>query len=80
MQCRTNLVGNVDSKNDSCFLENLMKIENFSSFKKLFCATCYVLRFVKNLLAKLRSNKEKIIKGVISFDEISEESFKTSKV
>ena len=73
-------MGNVDSKNDSCFLENLMKVEKFSSFKKLFRATCYVLRFVKNLLAKLRSNKEKIIKGVISFDEISEENFKTSKV
>ena len=31
-----------------------------------------MLRFVKTLLAKIRSDKEKIIKGVISFDEMSE--------
>ena len=33
------------------------------------------MRFVKNLLAKLRSHKEKIIKGVISFDEMSEAKY-----
>ena len=71
-ECTTNLAESVDSKNDSCFLENLIKIENINSLKKLFRVTCYVLRFVKNLLAKLRSDKDKIIKGVISFDEMSE--------
>ena len=71
----TNLVKSIESKNDRCFLEDLVKTENFSTLKKLFRVTCYVLRFVKNLLAKLRSHKEKIIKGVISFDEISEAKY-----
>ena len=52
------LVGSVDSKKESCFLENVIKIENFSSLEKLFRVTCYVLRFVKNLLAKLQSDKK----------------------
>ena len=52
-ECTANLVKIVDSKNDSCFLENVIKSENFSCLKKLFRVTCYLLRFVKNLLAKL---------------------------
>ena len=40
--------------------------------KKLFRITCQILYFVKNLLAKLRSDKEKIVKGVMSFVELSE--------
>ena len=74
-ECTTNLVETVDRKNDSCFLRNLEKIENFSSLKKLFRVTCYVLRFVKNLLAKLRNNKLIIFKSVISFDEMSEAKY-----
>ena len=50
IQCTTNLVETVDSKNDSCFLENVIKIENVSSLKKLFRITCNLLRFRKNLL------------------------------
>ena len=66
-ECTTNLVEIVDSKNDSYFLENVIKIDNFSSLKILFRVTCYVLRFVKDLFATLRSDKEKIIKGVVFF-------------
>ena len=62
----------VASKDDSYFLEDVTKIDNFSSLKKLFRVTSCVLRFVKNLLAILRSDKEKIITGAISFDEMSE--------
>ena len=71
----TNLVESVDSKNDSCIFETLEKREHFSSLKKQFRITCYVLCFAKNLLAKLRSDKEKIMKGVISFDVMSEAKY-----
>ena len=74
-ECTTNLVKSVDSKNDRCFLENVIKTENLNSLKKLYQVTCYLLHFVRNLLAKLRSDKEKIIKGVISFDEMSEAKY-----
>ena len=68
-ECTTDLVEIIDSKNDSCFVENLL-IGNFGSLKKLLQVTCYVLRFVKNWSAKLRSDKEKIINEVISFNKI----------
>ena len=71
-ECTTNLVEGVDSKNDSYFLENVIKTDNSRSLRKLFRVTCYVLRFVKNLSARLRSDKEKIVKGVICFDEMLE--------
>ena len=71
----TNSVESVDRKNDSYFLQNLIKIENFSSLKKSFRITCYVLHFAKNLFTKLRCDKEKIIKGVISSDEMSEAKY-----
>ena len=57
------------------FFEKVIKIENFRSFKKSFRVTCYVLRFVKNLLGKLQSDNEKIIIGVISFGEMSEAKY-----
>ena len=47
-QCTTNLVENVNNKNDCCFIENVIKIENFS-LTKLFRVTCSVLRFAKSL-------------------------------
>ena len=61
-ECTTNLVESVTSKDDSYFLEDDIKIDSFSSLKKLFRVTSYVLRFVKNLLATLRSDKEKVIR------------------
>ena len=60
-ECTTNLVKSVNSKNNSCFIENVIKIGNFSSLKKLFRVTCYALLSMKNLLTKLESDKEKII-------------------
>ena len=75
IECTRNLVESVDSKSYSCFLENVIKIENFSSLKKLFRFTWYVLRFLENLLTKLQSDKKKIIKGVNSFDEVSEAKY-----
>ena len=73
-ECTTNLVQSVDSKNKSCFHDDIIKIENFSSLKKLFPVSCLVLqalRFVKNSLANLQSDEENIIVDVICFDEIS---------
>ena len=46
-----------------------MKFGNFSSLKKLFRVTYYVLHFVK--LAKLQSDKDKILAEVIFCDEMS---------
>ena len=73
-ECTTNLVQSVDSKNKSCFHDDVIKIENFSSLKKFFPVSCLVLqvlRFVKNSLANLQSDEENIIEDVICFDEIS---------
>ena len=74
-QCTTNLIESDSKKEDCYFMENVIEIERFSLLKKLFRVTCYVLRFKKNSLAKLRNEIEKFIKGVIFFDEMSEPKY-----
>ena len=44
-----------DFSNNDIFVENLMKVKNFTSLEKLLLMTSYVLRFKNNSLAKIRN-------------------------
>ena len=57
-ECTTTLVQIVDSKSDSCFLENLIKIESFSSLKKLF--RVIKRKLLKVLFSSMKSQRQNI--------------------
>ena len=61
-ECTTNLVESVDSKNDSCFLENVVKTENFSSLKTLYRVNYEVIqrKLLKVLFHSMKCQKQNI--------------------
>ena len=59
-----------DVSNSDIRVENLIKIENFSSLEKLLLVTSYVLQIKNNLLGKIR--KTPYTKGFISTKELKD--------
>ena len=57
-----------DFSNNDIFVENLMKVKNFTSLEKLLLMTSYVLRFKNNSLAKIRNAS--YTKGFVSTKDI----------
>ena len=63
-----NMADSKDFSNNDIFVENLMKVKNFTSLEKLLLMTSYVLRFKNNSLAKIRNAS--YTKGFVSTKDI----------
>ena len=52
-------------------IDSIIEIEHFSSLQRLFRVTCYVIRFIKNILSKVNESPNSFITGIVSSEELA---------